>query len=705
MRYVLLLLILVASSAGGIALEARAQLAEKEWQSLGTFPRGVECIYFLDLPGPPRIGFLGDTGNVFRTTDGGVTWVSVQDNDSILPSDFTFANSDTGWFTNYIAAKIGHSVSTAAPAYKTTDGGLSWAPLVVPAPVPTSIYYNRSNGLLLLSAWDGAGGGELCSSTDGGTTWSVLAKGDPYNGFAFMNGDSGIVTERETGAYRTTNGGLSWAFATTVPYETWQANADTVRRVIWESCENRPSGTSNLFQTTDFGVNFSLVGTIPAITGTMREGSCGTLYMQTTSAADKGTQSILRSTDGVNWIPLRDLNGNAGPANLLDTRFYVKGDFIFAGGIAPGDDTARLWRYVEDSTKYGGDIFTAPVVSTKDFHMISTSCLDLDSSVYVIYFDDCVPAILVSANLAPTPRFALNLRDSLPHEASGYYPVTIEHIPNGRSFDTTELYLHYYADGQDFFDTVLVSAQLLGADVAAPFDIVVNDVKNATVAGGDTVRFTIRLTDSIPARVGLDSISFSTSFDGNVLSYQSAKAIAPWTMLDETHGEGTTRVTLRPPPGVMADANTAIANIFYIADVAPNASTSYVLSDILLNNVSFDGCAGIASLPVPPVVTVAGCGDSILRNVMAGEPIVQLLDIEDLGGEISIHLRSSEDIPLEFEVYNEIGKPMQRFSFFSKSGEYERVPVPASGLPNGLYFISIRSGSDALAAEHFMLRK
>lgn len=704
MRIFAIAVLLILTAA--IMRPAEAQLLEKQWQSLGAFP-GVECIYFLDLPGPPRIGFVGDSGNVLRTTDGGATWTTVLSDDSILPADFTFRNADTGWLANFRNNGSSSYTGTGSPIYKTTDGGLTWVPLEVPTSLPTSIYFNRLNGLLLVSGWNGLSGGEICSSSDGGITWSILRANDAFNGFAFMNGDSGIVTVRNNGAYRTTDGGRSWLDAVTFPAETWQADADSVRRGFWDASERgggRTLDRSILYQSPDFGNNFSMTEFIPAITGTMREGSCGMLYLQTTSQADTNTQGILQSTDGVTWSRLIDQGDRPGPVNIYDTRFYVKGDYVFAGGTVPGGDSTRLWRYVNDSTKYGDGPFTIPQISTSNFHIVSTSCLGLDSSLYLIYHNDCIPAFLISAELADTSRFALLLRDTLPHEASGFYPITVEHLPDGRSSDSTELYVHAFANGEDIYDTVRVSAEVIGAQIAAPFDIVVDGVKQARVTGGDTALVTIRLTDSLPASLGLDSISFTMNFDGNVLSFDSASILPPWSLIRESHADGMELITLAPPVGITAEPDTAIARIFYTADVAPNASTNYIISDIHLNDASFEACAGVASLPVPPTVTVIGCGDTILRNAMAGMPIVQLLGIEEANGNFSLMLKSTQTIPLELDIHNELGDLVEQLPTVPRIG-MQTIAIPTEKLASGLYIIAIRKGLTEFGSARFLIER
>ena len=683
------------------ARPASGQLLEKQWQSLGAFPHGVECVYFLDLPGPPRVGLLGDTGAVYRTTDGGANWIPVLEDSTIFPSDFTFANADTGWFANFLG--------DGSPLYRTTDGGSTWSALSAPAPHPSSIYYNRAKRLLLLSSWEGGPKtpGTLSASSDGGATWSVVVPNAPFNGFAFLNGDSGVVTERDNGAFRTTDGGYSWQFPSSIPAEIWQAAGDTVRRVVWGASERgtgRAPDESILYESSDFGNYYSVVENIPAITGTMREGSCGNLYLQTVQAADADRRGLLESSDGLTWAPMQDANGNAGPVNILDTRFYVRGDYVFAGGTVAGDDSIRLWRYVDDSTKFGDTPFRVPYLSTNNFHIVSSTCLGLDSAVYLVYYNDCLPAFLISARLADTSRFALLLQDTLPHQASGYYPITIAHRPQGRSSDSSELYIHVYANGQDIFDTVQVSAVVLGAQIAAPFNIVVNGTMDAVLRGGDSATVTIRLTDSLPASLDLNSIAFAMNYDSNVLSFHSAQAVSPWLLTRQSDSAGITYLELAPPAGASALPDTAIAHIFYTANVAPASSTGYTLSDLRLNGVSFQACAGTASLPAPASITVLGCGDTILRDAMAQLPIAELLGIETSGQGATLTLRSTAPMGLHIELYNEIGSIVESFAYRSHGGT-EKIPLGTSGLESGLYIIIVRSGAVAFGSERFVIER
>ncbi len=100
----------------------------------------LQSIYFLDLPGPPRIGFVGlgvpdsddstgDGAQLWKTTDGGYNWRKVAPlTDRALlgygVSDITFKDSLTGWFT------LDAPGSNFGGVYKTTDAGETWTELI-----------------------------------------------------------------------------------------------------------------------------------------------------------------------------------------------------------------------------------------------------------------------------------------------------------------------------------------------------------------------------------------------------------------------------------------------------------------------------------------------------------------------------------------------------------------------------------------------
>jgi hypothetical protein len=124
----------------------------------------IENIYFIDLPGPPRLGFMA-TADLWRTTDGGKSWGSepcwINPGIEGWVTYVNFKDSLTGWFCfagyphNYI--------------YRTTDGGRSWSQL----PWSINAYgvdYSSATGRLFASCdVDG-----FYVSTDLGDSWSPV---------------------------------------------------------------------------------------------------------------------------------------------------------------------------------------------------------------------------------------------------------------------------------------------------------------------------------------------------------------------------------------------------------------------------------------------------------------------------------------------------------------------------------------------------
>jgi photosystem II stability/assembly factor-like uncharacterized protein len=142
---------------------------------------------------------MGASNKIMRSSNGGVTWNEVASTGNLV-SEITFTDAQTG----FAAINDGRVL-------KSTDGGMSWAPVL-----------ERTNyrfaGVYLdgLSAWAVAEFIDSAFSTqDGGATWTSHKL--PYNTFwqdvAFMDADTGYISGGSGGSgyiLRTTDGGLSW---------------------------------------------------------------------------------------------------------------------------------------------------------------------------------------------------------------------------------------------------------------------------------------------------------------------------------------------------------------------------------------------------------------------------------------------------------------------------------------------------------------
>src|ERR1700733_14869636 len=168
----------------------------------------INAGYFIDHPGPPRVGFIGTQPELWKTTDGGISWFKSWANDApdysgAFVEDISFKDSMTGWFL----------YSGGPSVLRTTNGGLSWSPLTVPLPAyeVEGIHYCSSGNRLLVSRDDTA----MLVSTDLGNTWSsISAKKNGY--FAFSNDSMGIVPvfyyqDTIEGILRTTDAGVTWS--------------------------------------------------------------------------------------------------------------------------------------------------------------------------------------------------------------------------------------------------------------------------------------------------------------------------------------------------------------------------------------------------------------------------------------------------------------------------------------------------------------
>ncbi len=323
---------------------------QAQWKLLKASPGNFEVIYFLDLPGPSRIGFLGGFDSLFKTTDGGSTWKPIIFDDPNAGyggvtryNDITFKDSITGW------------VATDFGGFKTTDGGETWFLVTIndsgSGGTVWGIYYDKVSDGLFLSTFAGAapvwhGFNEL--SWDEGVTWKPFASVGNENsgGFAFADGNNGLLSWGDYWPapwWRTTDGGHSWN-ALSFDTACWQPLAIARTKTYFAV-----SSPGNVFRTDNAGDTWSLIYSFPpqirmpdgpdsGQTGSCIRGNLDSLYVMACSGC------YLSTDQGLSWKYLCGVPDLRIPTQ----RFYLRDKLLYVIGF---DSTryAQLWMLNIDS--------------------------------------------------------------------------------------------------------------------------------------------------------------------------------------------------------------------------------------------------------------------------------------------------------------------------------------------------------------------
>jgi photosystem II stability/assembly factor-like uncharacterized protein len=147
---------------------------------------------------------IGDNGIVFKTTDGGLTWLNLYNTDFMNDyQDCWFQNDSTGVAINYQGI------------IRTTDKGHSWQ-LQFPAggSIERDVDFevvNDSTAYVILY-------NKLYKTFDRGITWSLINSNFNYRTkLCFLNDTVGF-TYRDYYVEKTTDGGLTWNFYSSLPF-------------------------------------------------------------------------------------------------------------------------------------------------------------------------------------------------------------------------------------------------------------------------------------------------------------------------------------------------------------------------------------------------------------------------------------------------------------------------------------------------------
>jgi photosystem II stability/assembly factor-like uncharacterized protein len=228
-----------AQSAGSAGPSAADALKRLEWRSIGPTAQTGRTPVFVGLPGNRKTMFVaGAVGGVFKTTNGGVTWTPVFDDQSvasigaiaIAPSDPNVVYVGTGEGNPRNDASIGDGV------YKSIDAGEHWTNVGLPdsEKVARIVIDPRNPDVAYVAAlgreWGPNEERGLFKTTDGGKTWKKILYVNDLTGCSDVDIDptnanvvyAGMWTFRrwawymdsgggETAVYKSSDGGASWA--------------------------------------------------------------------------------------------------------------------------------------------------------------------------------------------------------------------------------------------------------------------------------------------------------------------------------------------------------------------------------------------------------------------------------------------------------------------------------------------------------------
>ncbi|MEP5612258.1 MAG: MBG domain-containing protein, partial [Cyclobacteriaceae bacterium] len=193
----------------------------------------IADIHFNDL----NNGFVVDSKDVHRTSDGGISWFSLGLSDMV---DVEFATTS-----------IGFLISSSKSVQKTTNGGITWSEVSV---LNAGSYFPQSSDFLdVNTGWVVGTNSSVFKTVDGGTSWSAQTLPTPaltlYDVF-FIDSNNGYISGSGGNVFKTTDGGTNW---TNVGF----AGSNGVWEMFWADASTGWLATTRVWKTTDGGASWS----------------------------------------------------------------------------------------------------------------------------------------------------------------------------------------------------------------------------------------------------------------------------------------------------------------------------------------------------------------------------------------------------------------------------------------------------------------
>ncbi len=320
--------------------------------------------FVLPHPTDTGVAYISSAGGgVWRTTDGGNTWEPLTDNLPVLTGGalaFNPLNTNVIW---YGTGEL-HYCSVCFPGdglFKSTDGGNTWvkvaSPDVVGYYISRIIVLPTDTNIILV-----AGSKGVVKSTDGGATWTNVLSGDNVNDLVYREDNPNVLFAATlySGIYKSTDGGNTWSVITSLPRTGYFRAQIGISRsnpdVMYVGFGDSDYSLKYFYKTTDGGNTWTLLSNTPNYLGfqgfynhtiVVHPDDPNIVLAGGQYPYNSSVYGIVRSLDGgITWedITDRDPYGHVHPD--IHHMAYGAGNVLWVacdGGVWKSYDNGNSW--------------------------------------------------------------------------------------------------------------------------------------------------------------------------------------------------------------------------------------------------------------------------------------------------------------------------------------------------------------------------
>lgn len=185
-------------SDGVIYKTTNAGLTWSSVNDTNVYMGGINDIHFFDEQNGLAAGSSSKGFYMIRTTNGGQNWTGVSTPTTSTCYQFYFDSPQNGWIT-----------TGSGRFMRTTDGGATWVVATVTGTTSTIYSIRKADASTYFMTGTA---GQVYRSTDAGISFSSVTSplNVPFYSSEFTDANNGIVFGSNGATYRTTNGGTNW---------------------------------------------------------------------------------------------------------------------------------------------------------------------------------------------------------------------------------------------------------------------------------------------------------------------------------------------------------------------------------------------------------------------------------------------------------------------------------------------------------------